>query len=178
MAEEETLGFRRLWRSRAQPAADVDTFPDISSLASDQTYRGGYLITEEPDCPVMILTVPLPKNDRDGAGAWRHLPVSVPPEMLQAGRFYLIGGPGQESCEVVRVEAEAVPGQPRRIRRHLFRTIGPVSHPAGTWVRRVTVERVFDWAWWEAAQRAEPSDPGPPDTAGTQTRPPGHPDLA
>lgn len=68
----------------------------------------------------MVLTVPLPKNDRDGTGAWRHLPVSVPPEMLQAGQFYLIGGPGQESCEVVRVEAEAVPGQPRRIRRHLL----------------------------------------------------------
>jgi len=98
--------------------------------------------------------------------------------MLQAGQFYLIGGPGQESCEVVRVEAEAVPGQPRRIRRHLFRTLGPVSHPAGTWMRQVSVERVLDWARWEAARRAEPSDPGPPDTAETQTRPPGHPDLA
>ncbi|MGH3230834.1 MAG: hypothetical protein ACRDOA_20045 [Streptosporangiaceae bacterium] len=30
----------------------------------------------------------------------------------------------------------------------------PVSHPAGTWVRRVTVERVFDWArWQEQAQK-------------------------
>jgi hypothetical protein len=47
------LGFRRLWRSRAQPTADADTLPDIYSLASDQTCRGGYLITEEPDCPVM-----------------------------------------------------------------------------------------------------------------------------
>ena len=177
MAGEETLGFRRLWRSRAQPAADVGTLPDIYSLASDETCRGGYLITEEPDSPVMVLTVPLPKNDGDGTGAWRHLPVSVPPEMLQAGQFYLIGGPGQESCEVVRVEAEIVPGQPRRIRRHLFRTFGPVSHPAGTWVRPVTVERVFDWAQWEAARRAEPSDPGPPDTAGTETGRPGHPDL-
>ena len=109
--------------------------------------RGGYLITEDPQAPVMILTVPLPKNDR--AGDARHLPVSVLPQTLQAGQFYLIGGPGQQSCEVVRVEGEAVPGQPRRIRRHLFRTIGPVSHPAGTWVRRVTVERVFDWARWE-----------------------------
>jgi len=69
MAGEETLGFRRLWRSRAQPAADADTLPDIYSLASDQSCRGGYLITEEPDCPVMVLTVPLPKNDRDGTGA-------------------------------------------------------------------------------------------------------------
>ena len=177
MAGEETLGFRRLWRSRAQPTADADTLPDIYSLASDKTCRGGYLITEEPDCPVMVLTVPLPKNDRDGTGAWQHLPVSVPPEMLQAGQFYLIGGPGQESCEVVRVEAEVVPGQPRIIRRHLFRTLGTVTHPAGTWVRRVTVERVFDWAQWEAARRAEPSDPGPPDTAGTETQPPGHSDL-
>src|ERR1700756_1908698 len=89
-------------------------------------------------------------------------------KMLQAGQFYLIGGPGEESCEVVRVEAELVPGQPRRIRRHLFRTFGPVSHSAGPWVRRVTVERVFYWAQWEAARRAEPSDPGPPDTAGTE----------
>jgi hypothetical protein len=78
---------------------------------------------------------------------------------------------------VVRVEAEIVRAKPRRIRRHLFRTFGPVSHPDGTWVRRVTVERVFDWAQWEAAQRAEPSDPGPPDAAGTETGPPGHPDL-
>ena len=107
MAWEGTLGFRRLWRSRAKPAAAVGTLPDIYSLASDETYRGGYLITEEPDSPVMILTVPLPKNDR--TEAVRHLPVSVSPEMLQAGQFYLIGGPGEESCEVVRVEAEVVP---------------------------------------------------------------------
>ncbi len=175
MAWEGTLGFRRLRRSRARPTAAVDALTDIYSLASDETYRGGYLITEEPDSPVMILTVPLPKNDR--TEAVRHLPVSVPPEMLQAGQFYLIGGPGEESCEVVRVETEIISGQPRRIRRHLFRTFAPVSHPAGTWVRRVTVERVFDWAQWEAARRAEPSDPGPPDTAGTETGPPGHPDL-
>ena len=171
------MGLRRLWRSRARPTADVGTPSDIYSLASDETCRGGYLITEVPDSPVIFLTVPLPKNGRDGTGAWRHLPVSVPPGMLQAGQFYLIGGPGQESCEVVRVEAEVVAGQPRIIRRHLFRTLGTVTHPAGTRVRRVTVERVFDWARWEAARRAEPSDPGPPDTAGTETRPPGHPDL-
>jgi hypothetical protein len=116
-------------------------------LASDETCRGGYLITEDPEAPVMILAAPLPKNDKTEA-VW-HLPVSVPPEMLRAGQFYLIGGPGEQSCEVVRVEGETVPGQPRRIRRHLFRTFGPVSHPAGTWVRRVTVERVFDWARWE-----------------------------
>jgi hypothetical protein len=152
------------------PAA-VHALPDIYSLASDETYRGGYLITEDPDSPVMILTVPLPKNDR--SPAVRQLPVSVPPEMLHAGQFYLIGGPGQESSEVVRVEAGIIPGQPRRIRRHLFRTFAPVSHPAGTWVRRVTVERVFDWAQWEAARRAEASDAGPPETAGTETRPPG-----
>jgi len=161
------LGLRRLWRSRARPAAAAGTLSDIYSLASDETCRGGYLITEVPDSPVMVLTVPLPKNDRDGTGAWRHLPVSVPPEMPQAGQFYLIGGPGQESCEVVRVEAEVVPGQPRIIRRRLFRTLGTVTHPAGTWVRRVSVERVFDWARWEAARRAEPSDSGPPDTAET-----------
>lgn len=130
------MGFRRLWRSRARSAAAVDSLPDIYALASDETYRGGYLITEDPDTPVMILAMPLPKND--GTGAVRHLPVSVPSEMLQASQFYLIGGPGEQSCEVVRVEGEAVPGQPRRIRRHLFRTFGPVSHPAGTWVRRVT----------------------------------------
>ena len=125
------MGLRRLWRSRARPTADVGTPSDIYSLASDETCRGGYLITEVPDSPVIFLTVPLPKNGRDGTGAWRHL----------------------------------------------FRTLGTVTHPAGTWVRRVSVERVFDWARWEAAQRAEPSDPGPPDTAGTETRPPGHPDL-
>ena len=67
-----TLGFRRLWRSRARPAAAVDTRPDIYSLASDETYRGGYLITEEPDSPVMVLTVPLPKNALGRHGAARH----------------------------------------------------------------------------------------------------------
>jgi hypothetical protein len=139
------LGIRRLWRSTARSAASPGALPDIYSLASDETYRGGYLITEDPEAPVMILAVPLPKRVGDSS----HLPVSVPPEMLQAGQFYLIGGPREDSCEVVRVEGEAVPGQPRRIRRHLFRTIGPVSHPAGTWVRRVTVERVFDWTRWE-----------------------------
>jgi hypothetical protein len=51
MAWEGTLGFRKLWRSRARPAAAVDALPDIYSLASDETYRGGYLITEEPDSP-------------------------------------------------------------------------------------------------------------------------------
>ena len=139
------MGFSRLWRSKAKPAAAA--LRDIYSLASDETCRGGYLITEDPQAPVMILTVPLPKNDR--AGDSRHLPVSVPTQTLQAGQFYLIGGPGQQSCEVVRVEGEVVPGQLRRIRRHLFRTIGPVRHPAGTWVRRVMVERAFDWARWE-----------------------------
>ena len=141
------MGFPGLWRSKAKQAASAGTLPDVYSPASDETCRGGYLITEDPQSPVMILTVPLPKNDR--AGDCRHLPVSVPPQTLQAGQFYLIGGPGQQSCEVVRVEGEPVPGQPRRSRRQLFRTIGPVSHPAGTWVRRVTVERVFDWARWE-----------------------------
>jgi hypothetical protein len=175
MTWEGPLGLRRLRGSRARPATAVGALTDIYSLASEETYRGGYLIIEEPDSPVMALTVPLPKND--GSGDSRHLPVSVPSEMLQAGRFYLIGGPGEQSCEVVRVEAEIIPGQPRRIRRQLFRTFGPVSHPAGTWVRRVTVERVFDWAQWEAGRRAEPSDPASPDAAGTQTGPPGHPDL-
>ena len=68
MAREGTLGFRRLRRSRAGPAAASGALPDIYSLASDETYRGGYLITEEPDSPVMVLTVPLPKNDRDRPG--------------------------------------------------------------------------------------------------------------
>jgi hypothetical protein len=141
------MGVRRLWRSKARSAARPGRFPDIYSLASDEPCRGGYLITEDPEAPVMILTVPLPKNA--GAGDARHLPVSAPPETLQAGQFYLIGGPGEQSCEVVRVEAEAGAGQPRSIRRQLFRTVGPMVHPAGTWVRRVTVERVFDWAQWE-----------------------------
>src|SRR5690242_14310990 len=86
---EGIVGLRRLWRSGARPAADAATLSGICSLASDETCRGGYLITEVPDSPVMVLTVPLPKNNRDGTGAWRHLPVSVPPEMLQAGQFYL-----------------------------------------------------------------------------------------
>ncbi len=43
MAWEGTLGFRRRWRSRARPAAAVDALTDIYSLASDETYRGGFL---------------------------------------------------------------------------------------------------------------------------------------
>jgi hypothetical protein len=66
MAWEGTLGFRRLWRDRVRPAAAVDALTGIYSLAGDETYRGGYLITEEPDSPVMVLAVPLPKNDRPG----------------------------------------------------------------------------------------------------------------
>jgi hypothetical protein len=140
------MGLRRLWRSKESSADFLATLPNIYSLASDETYRGGYLISEDPEAPVMILAAPLPKNDRSGDA--RHLPVAEP-EMLQTGQFYLIGGPGEQSCEVVRVEGEAGAGEPRSIRRHLFRTFGPVIHPAGTWVRRVTVERVSDWARWE-----------------------------
>src|SRR5215469_6923303 len=147
MTPGRTLRFRGLFRNWAKATASVRPLPDIYSLASDETSRGGYLITEDPESLVMTLTVPLPKNNLMGDAA--HLPVSVPPEVLQAGEFYLIGSPGEQSCEVVRVEGEAVPGELRRIRRHLFRTIGCVSHPDGTWVRRVTVQRVFDWARWE-----------------------------
>ena len=75
-----------------------------------------------PEAPVMILTVPLPKNDR--AGDSRHLPVSVPPQTLQAGQS-THWQPGQQSCEVVRVEGKIVPGQLRRIRRHLSVPSGP-----------------------------------------------------
>ena len=105
------LGFRKLLHSRAKPTALARPLPDIYSLASDETCRGGYLITEDPEAPVMILTVPLPLNNKFGDAA--HLSVSVPPEMLEAGQFYLIGDPMEQSCEVVRVEGEAVPGQPR-----------------------------------------------------------------
>jgi hypothetical protein len=70
------VGFSRLWRSKAKPAACAAILPDIYSLVSDQMGRGGYLITEDPQAPVMILTVPLPKNDR--AGDSQHMGVSVP----------------------------------------------------------------------------------------------------
>lgn len=141
------MRFRGLSRSKARPAAPAGTLSDIYSLASDETCRGGYLITEDPEAPVMVLTVPLPLNDRSGDS--RHMSVSLP-ETLQAGQFYLIGTQEEQSCEVVRVEGEPVPGEPRRIRRHLFRTLGASRHPAGTWVRRVTVQRVFDWSRWES----------------------------
>jgi hypothetical protein len=50
------LGISRLWRSKAKPGASVAILPDIYSPASDERYRGGYLITEDPEAPVMILT--------------------------------------------------------------------------------------------------------------------------
>jgi hypothetical protein len=91
--------------------------------------------------------------------------VSVPPESLVAGGYYLIGGPEQgpeqgseqgseqgpeqgqvlPGCEIVQVESEWTPGQPRRIRRGRLKTVANV-HAAGTRVRAVTARFVADWA--------------------------------
>jgi hypothetical protein len=72
--------------------------------------------------------------------------VSVPQHLLVPGQYYLIGGPGQPSCEVVQVDVNGpAPGQPYRILRARLRTVGNV-HPAGTSVTAVTARFVEDRA--------------------------------
>ena len=124
-----------LFRRRAVAQRDEPP-PDIAEwLAYDETLAGGYIFTADPQAPPMTLTAPLVTRSTT-------FEVSVPPDELPAGQYYLLGGPEEPTCEVVQVEAgEAEPGRPRRIRRCRFDTIG-WNHPAGTLVAPVTVGRV------------------------------------
>ncbi|MEU1600075.1 hypothetical protein ABZ468_46740 [Streptomyces sp. NPDC005708] len=108
----------------------------------DESAGGGYLISAEPGARTMTLTEPI------GSKRSESLLVSVSQQELLPGWNYLLGGPGEPTCEVVQIaEGELMPGEPRRIRRGRFRTIAS-SHPAGTLVTPVTVEYVEDWAQW------------------------------
>jgi hypothetical protein len=106
----------------------------------DEAARGGYLISIDPDAVPMHLTEPITAIREN------HFWVSGPPDLLVPGQYYLVGGPGQSSCEVVQVDGSGwAPGQPRKVRRSMLKTIANL-HPAGTPIRPVTARFVADWA--------------------------------
>jgi hypothetical protein len=147
-------------RRRGKQATPQVTTPGQTADLIDRLRAGDVTLTCDPGHRVL-------QTDTERCRRHRRRPGPLTPPRHQEKREMRL----QQGCGIPQLPPVAP------IRRHLFRTFGPVSHPAGTWVRPVTVERVFDWAQWEAARRAEPSDPGPPDTAGTETGRPGHPDL-
>lgn len=103
--------------------------------------RGGYLFTADPDAPRLTLAEALVPRSVQFA-------LSVPPERIANGQYYLLGTPGSPNCEVVQVdEGPARPGRPRSIRRALFGTV-VTAHPAGTTVTPISVERIADWNQW------------------------------
>ncbi len=115
---------------------------DESELeAEGQADRGGYLFTAVADAPPLTLAEAIvPRSTR--------FSLSVPPERVAPGQYYLLGSPGSPSYEVVQTEeGPAMPGRPRSIRRALFGTVA-TAHPAGTTVTAISVERVEDWNRW------------------------------
>jgi hypothetical protein len=129
------MGLRKLLRRHTETDA-ADLSPDIAEwLAYDETLRGGYVFTADPDAAPMTLTAPIVPRSTT---FW----VSVPSDELPAGQCYLLGGPEEPTCEVVQVASDAPePDGSRRIRRVLFDTIGG-NHPVGTLVTPVSVGRV------------------------------------
>lgn len=142
------MKFPKLLRRQSRPVPDL-RFPDEDD---DEAARGGYLISGDPDAPPMRLTEPIIAMRED------HFSVSVPPHLLSPGQYYLIGGPGQPSCEVVQVDvsgpAPGQPGQPRRILRAMLRTVGSV-HPAGT-----PVTALVGLEAWQASSRLTGGETG------------------
>jgi hypothetical protein len=125
------------WRDRPRRIGYVPVDDDEDD---EESARGGYRISAEPGAPAMTLTEPIESMRAD------EFSVSVSPRELLPGRNYLLGGPGEPTCEVVEVAAdEPLPSGARRIRRARFRTIANV-HPAGTLVTPVTAEYVEDWS--------------------------------
>jgi hypothetical protein len=127
----------KLPRHRPRPIPEF-MFPDEED---EQAARGGYVFTADPGARLISLTEPISKQaDR--------FCVSAPHELV-SGQCYLLGGPERPDCEVVEVEVgEPVAGNPRRIRRAMFKTLSSI-HPAGTPVTAVTVTFVEDWAQQE-----------------------------
>jgi hypothetical protein len=131
------------WLRRPRPVPPL--YPDEDDV---EAARGGYVISVRPDAATMHLTEAIPFL-RHG-----YFRVSAP-DLLVAGQYYLIGAPGQSSCEVVQIAAGGwVPGEPVTIRRGQLRTVGG-SHPVGTPVRAVTARFVADWAQEELEGSAE-----------------------
>jgi len=125
-------------RRRPAPAGGGDPSPDIAGwLAHDETLAGGYVFTADPQAPLLTLSQPL-------ATRASGFVLSVPSRELPAGQCYLLGGPGEPTCEVVQVTSDAPePDGSRRVRRAMFDTV-VMNHPAGTQVTPVTVGRVAD----------------------------------
>ena len=123
----------KLSRRGPRPTPEL-WFPDVDD---EEAARCGFVFTAYPAAPPMRLTEPI--TGRGGR-------LSVTPHVLASGQCYLLGTPGEPDCEVILVDpGQPVPGQPRRIRRAMFRTLTAV-HPAGTQVTAVTVRFVADWA--------------------------------
>lgn len=139
------MGFLKWPKSRAKRHVPVDD--------EDESASGGYLVNVESGAPRMTLTEPIESMRAETFS------VSVSPHLLPPGRHYLLGGPGELTCEVVQVveTAEPTSGEPRRIRRGRFRTIAS-THPVGTPVTPVTAERIEDWSQWVADDAARPAD--------------------
>jgi hypothetical protein len=124
-------------RARHNEYVPVDDDED-----DDESARGGYVISVGPQAPTMTLVEPIRTMRSE------EFPLSVPSQELKPGVNYLLGGPGEPTCEVVQVAAdEPLPGKRRRIRRGRFRTVAS-AHPAGTSVTQVAAERIEDWSQW------------------------------
>lgn len=125
---------------RAGLAEDVPVGGDEDD---DPSARGGYLISVVTGAPTTTLA------ERIGSVRAESLSVSVPHQELLPGGSYLLGGPGEPTCEVVQIAAgePMPPGEPLRVRRGRFGTIAS-AHPVGTPVTPVTAEYVEDWAQW------------------------------
>jgi hypothetical protein len=139
------------WLRRPRPVPQL--YPDEDDV---EAARGGYVISVGPDAATMRLMEAIPFL-RHG-----HFRVSAP-DLLVPGQYYLIGAPGESSCEVVQIaDGGWVPGEPVAIRRGQLKTVGG-PHPVGTPVRAVTARFVADWAQEEpdgsAAGAARPEGP-------------------
>ncbi|WP_405736196.1 hypothetical protein OG607_44290 [Streptomyces sp. NBC_01537] len=130
-------------------AEHVDYVPDDDDEDDDESACGGYVISIEPQTPTMTLVEPIRTMRSE------EFSVSVPSQELEPGVNYLLGGPGEPTCEVVQVAVdEPLPGQRRLIQRGRFRTVAS-AHPAGTLVTPVTAERIADWSQWMPVGGAE-----------------------
>jgi hypothetical protein len=128
-------------------STSLPPLPEFDPLADQKTSPAGYLITMEASPATAALAAPLALFSR--------VMLVTASQQPQPGQHYLIGFPGEASCEVVEVVAGeaavqgelAAPGPACAIRRRAARTLEPSSgyHPAGTRLTAVTVEYVADW---------------------------------
>ena len=142
----------RFLKRSSSRARDAEYIPVDDDEDDEESAHGGYLIRVKADAPVLILAEPIRTMRAE------ELSVSVSPQALKPGTYCLLGGPGQSTCEVIQVSVgEPLPGEPRHIRRGMFRTIAS-PHPAGTVVTLVPAERIDDWALWSREDAAQQAD--------------------